>query len=228
MGTVKRKFYSELWKADIFLNSSHCLCPNVRVADISDSFGKTFPLRRSVHFLIWSPATKCSLVFKYILRFTGNLKKKSVPEQDCPDFSFTVSFPFVFLLFRVCYIAVLVWNVENETRLWMNLCCVYAVSIGLLGPSAFLNDSERSAVKGENADQGIPSSRCPPAPGVVDICCYIVIQCSKKSRVTAIRKNPIFLSFLYSSNFFFVFYQRKTPHFRNSFCNRIFAIHTFL
>lgn len=41
MGTVKWKFHSELWKVDIFLNSFHCLYPNLRVTDMCYSFGKT-------------------------------------------------------------------------------------------------------------------------------------------------------------------------------------------
>ena len=75
-----------------------------------------------VHFVIWLQATKCSLVFKYILRFTGNLKKKLVPDWDYPSFIFPVGFT----LFLCCFMSLLdnctlcdMWKKKNP-HFWMN------------------------------------------------------------------------------------------------------------
>lgn len=59
-----------------------------------------------VHFVIWLLATKCSLVSKYILRFSGNLKKKSVPESDSPHFTFSLPPTLCLCRFASLYIIV--------------------------------------------------------------------------------------------------------------------------
>lgn len=60
MGIVKREFCSALWKVDIFLNSFHCLYPNLRVTDLCCSFGKTPMLLHNAvsisWFGCWSPS----------------------------------------------------------------------------------------------------------------------------------------------------------------------------
>lgn len=110
-----------------------------------------------VHFVIWLQATKCSLVFKYILRFTGNLKKKLVPDWDYPSFIFPVSFT----LFLCCFMSLLgnctlcdMW--KKKPTLLDELCvtCTLFSLYRLLENSAFLSDFEHATVKSENMDHG--------------------------------------------------------------------------
>lgn len=126
MGTVQRKFYSELWKVDVFLNPFHCFYPNLRIPDICYHFGKPSAAQWRVHFVIWLLATKCSLVFKYMLRFTGNLKKKLVADSDYPSFlspSLISVLPHVSVTWLY-----LVWCVNKQDWAW-TLCYMCVVFI---------------------------------------------------------------------------------------------------
>ena len=109
-----------------------------------------------VHFVIWLQATKCSLVFKYILRFTGNLKKKLVPDWDYPNFIFPVGFT----LFLCCFLSLLddctLCDMWKSPTILDELCvtCTLFSLCRLLENSAFLSHFERATVKSENMDHG--------------------------------------------------------------------------
>lgn len=113
-----------------------------------------------VHFVIWLLATKCSLVFKYILRFTGNLKKKLVPDSDY--YSLLLSFPLCFYVVScLLYNCILcdMWKTkQNNNTIWDEL----GVTCTLFLLHRLLENSRPEWVwtcDSENVDPGISSQR---------------------------------------------------------------------
>lgn len=120
--------------------------------------------QRCVHSVMWLLATKCSLVFKYMLKCTGNLKKKLVPDSDFPGSLLplpSASFPcHSASLFDDCALCDL-WTNTPEDELCVT-CALFPLC-RLLGPSAFLWDFEHATRTSGDVDGGHASQRlCGP------------------------------------------------------------------